>query len=88
MLSQLILTGAIKPKERIVDICAILNDPEPVNRNLCENFLNELNSKPMNFIKANFMQAFNTLSMPPYCDSISRETFVVIAKTLMRFYTY
>ena len=50
MLSQLILTEAIKPKERIVDICVLLNDESVLNRNLCENFLNELNSKNMNFI--------------------------------------
>jgi hypothetical protein len=62
MLFQLILTEAIKPKERIVDICRLLNDPELSNRNLCENFLNEMQVKNQNFVQSNFRQAFNRLS--------------------------
>jgi len=50
MLSHLILTGIIKPKTQIVDICILLNDPCTANRYLCENFLNELNSKQSRFI--------------------------------------
>jgi hypothetical protein len=72
MLSQLILTEVIKPKERIIDICVLLDDSEMVNRNLCENFLNELNSKNVNFVQSNFRQAFNRLSSVPYCNTIPR----------------
>lgn len=45
MLAQLILSETIKPRDRIVDICVLLNDSAPTNRNLCENLVHEMFEK-------------------------------------------
>lgn len=45
VLSHLILTGAILIRDKIVDICVLLDDPQAKNANIVENLLQELHSK-------------------------------------------
>ncbi len=86
MLSHLILSDKILLKEgMIVDICVLLQDTDPINVNLVENLLQELNSKDPRKWQLQFLSAFNRMSTPPFCHLSSRDVFRMIAKRILNY---